>query len=172
MELKLKRIQFTTEVERIAGVFLKMFPEEQYHVKDCMDAFKDSVAGNDIDRQLDYYMVEDTDGVLIGVTGIYAQNNDEAWLGWFGILPEYRNKGIGYKVLMKTLELMKAFGDTIVRLYTDPVADAKAVELYKNVGFVQDSKYDDWTITMKYDLIGSGCYNTMIPDWKGKPYGM
>ena len=31
--------------------------------------------------------------------------NDEAWLAWFGILPKYRHKGYGKKLLEKTINL-------------------------------------------------------------------
>lgn len=172
MALYLKRIQFKSEVEEVKKMFLSIFPEEKYHVDDCIEAFEDSIIGNDIDRQLDYYLVENDDGETIGLTGIYAQNRDEAWLGWFGILPKYRNNGLGRKVLTRTLELMRVLGYTTMRLYSDPMADVYACELYASMGFVMDSKYDEKTITMKYDLIGSGHFNKTIPDWKGKPYGM
>ena len=44
-----------------------------------------------------------------GVTGIYSYNEypDDAWLGWYGILPKYRSKGYGSIVFDKTVELAK-----------------------------------------------------------------
>ena len=172
MKLSLKRIQFESDVEKVKEIFPRIFKEEMYHIDECIEAFTDSIHGKEIDRQLDYFFLENEEGTIMGLTGIYAKNPDEAWLGWFGVLPEYQHHGIGHFALHQTLELMRALGYETVRLYTDPVADVAAINLYKYVGFIQDSQYDEKTITMKYDLMGHGHYNKMIPDWKGKPYGM
>ena len=57
---------------------------------------------------MDYYIVY-LENIPIGVTGIYSYNEypENAWLGWFGILKEYRNNGYGGIVLDKTIELAK-----------------------------------------------------------------
>ena len=41
------------------------------------------------------------DEVTVGICGLYSQTKDtkELWLGWFHVIPEYRNKLIGGKIL-------------------------------------------------------------------------
>lgn len=57
---------------------------------------------------MDYYIVY-LENIPIGVTGIYSYNEypEDAWLGWFGILEEYRNNGYGGIILDKTIELAR-----------------------------------------------------------------
>lgn len=46
---------------------------------------------------------------LLGITGIdrIEEYSDSIWLDWFTILPEYRRKGFGKKVLLDTIEYCK-----------------------------------------------------------------
>src|SRR5574344_1045729 len=57
----------------------------------------------------------------IGVTGIYSypEYPNIAWLGWFGILKQFRNEGYGGITLDKSIELAKNKGYKEFRLYTD-----------------------------------------------------
>ena len=86
----------------------------------------------------------------IGMTGIYRFISDEAWVGWFGILPQYRNKGYGKKLLEQTIEMAKKQGYKILRLYTDKVENATAIKLYEKLGFIGEKysveklSYDCW----------------------------
>lgn len=45
----------------------------------------------------------------VGITGFYVENIDKKtiWLDWFGILPEFRNQGLGKKVLINTINYCK-----------------------------------------------------------------
>lgn len=86
----------------------------------------------------------------IGMTGIYRFISDEAWVGWFGILPQHRNKGYGKKLLEQTIEMAKKQGYKILRLYTDKVENATAIKLYEKLGFIGEKysveklSYDCW----------------------------
>ena len=65
-----------------------------------LDSFKNSL--------LDFYLVYDSN-ICVGVTGIYAYKDDidNAWIGFFGILEEYREKGYGKEALRLTEEVAK-----------------------------------------------------------------
>ena len=73
----------------------KIFPEE-----DARQNFIEQINKDPYRKEMDYYIVY-TENVPIGVTGIYSYNEypDDAWLGWFGILEEYRKNGYGGIVL-------------------------------------------------------------------------
>ena len=55
-----------------------------------------------------YYLVYNNDKV-IGITGLYCKENiyetNSIWLGWFGVLPEYRRRGYGKNILLDTINM-------------------------------------------------------------------
>lgn len=74
-----------------------------------------------------------------GVTGIYSYNEypEDAWLGWYGILPKLRNNGYGSIVFDKTVELAKSKGYKTFRLYSDETF-IDAHKLYVKKGMIQE----------------------------------
>ncbi len=88
------------------------------------------------DHRIRYWLAEE-DHAYVGITGLYSYDSDPetVWLGWFGILPEYRSKGYGRQVLEKTMEKAQAEGFTCMRLYTDYRDNHNAVQLYEQEGF-------------------------------------
>ena len=92
-----------------------------------------------IDDHVKYYLAIEADSI-IGITGLYnyGDDNENVWIGWFGILKSYQHKGLGKKLLMKTCELAKEKGFEFIRLYTDINENKEAVILYEKVGFVKE----------------------------------
>ncbi len=85
------------------------------------------------------YMVE-LDGKTIGKIRIEFFDASAYLLG-FGILPEYRGRGLGRAALRETLCLLTEQG--IKKAELDVVAtNANALGLYKSVGFMEDSVMD------------------------------
>ena len=72
------------------------------------------------DSKCHYYLIYDNN-ICVGITGIYAYEKDNinAWLGFFGIKEEFRNKGYGKFALELTEEYAKDMGYKIMRLFTD-----------------------------------------------------
>lgn len=85
----------------------------------------------------DPYFLVYYDGKAIGTTGLYEDekisSRGTVWLGWFGILPEYRGKGLGKRVLSDTIAEAAARGYSVFRLYTSAVSCATACKLYDAV---------------------------------------
>lgn len=96
------------------------------------------------------YYIASINNISIGITGLYRYQNDEAWLAWFGILPKYRHKGYGKKLLEKTINLAQKQGYKTLRLYTDKSQNSIAIKLYKNLDFIGEKysaeklSYDCW----------------------------
>lgn len=96
-----------------------------------------------INKKCDYekYYLVYNDGDIIGITGLYCNENLEEtnsiWLGWFGVLEEYRRKGYGKKILLDTIEMAKKLSDRYpikyFRLYTSERDDLIAQPLYQKV---------------------------------------
>lgn len=73
---------------------------------------------------------------IVGICGLYSlrENSiDELWLGWFGILPDYRSHGIGGKALEWMIKSSKKMGTKKLLSYVDE--DGKPLEFYYRHGF-------------------------------------
>lgn len=89
------------------------------------------------------YMVE-LDGKTVGKIRIEFYEVSAYLLG-FGILPEYRGRGLGRAALREALCLLTDQG--IKKAELDVVAtNANALNLYKSVGFMEDSVMDYYCI--------------------------
>jgi GNAT superfamily N-acetyltransferase len=110
-----------------------IFPEE-----DGGENFKEAIRHDPYRKEMDYYIVYFNDEP-IGVTGIYSYHEypEDAWLGWFGILPEYRHHGYGSVTLEKTIAMAAEKGYRNFRLYTDELA-TDAHHLYEKYGMTKE----------------------------------
>lgn len=85
-----------------------------------------------------YYLVYDTiKKTYIGITGIYRLSIDltTAWLGWFGVLEEYRRCGYGKLMIQNFIDNAKKLGCKYCRIYTDKFDNDIAINFYKACGF-------------------------------------
>ena len=103
------------------------------------------------DDHVKYYLAY-VDRCVVGITGLYYYNKypSDAWVGWYGVLPDFRNKGYGGKILSWTADTAKRKGFACLRLYTDAGENANAIKLYEKSGFVGEKyeaekmNYDCW----------------------------
>lgn len=88
------------------------------------------------DDGVKYYLAY-VDGKVVGITGLYnyLEHPEEAWLAWFGVIPEYRGLGYATKILEWSIEKSKENGKKVVRLYTDLEENKEAIKLYEKMGF-------------------------------------
>lgn len=88
---------------------------------------------------LNYWLAFNKQNEVIGITGLYHQIDDAddiAWVGWYGVKPEERGKGIGRNILEQTIAKAQATGCKALRLYTSTVPnEATAQLLYEKLGF-------------------------------------
>ena len=56
----------------------------------------------------------------VGIIGIYQYKNykKDVWLNWFGVLPEFRQKGIGTLALLEIIRIAKSLGYEHLRLFS------------------------------------------------------
>ena len=82
------------------------------------------------------YFIIRWNAIPTGVIGLYMDDeidNESIWLGWFGILPEFRNKGIGRKSILDMMEKVKKYNKKYFRLYTNDKDASTARPLFRNV---------------------------------------
>lgn len=91
-------------------------------------------------EDLDFWICKNEEGDILGITGIYSyyEYPDDAWCGWYGVLPEHQGQGYGKKILLWTMEKAKEMGFKNFRLYTDLIDNNIAVKLYKKVGMLEE----------------------------------
>ena len=125
----------------------------------------DSVQGKPLHflEKAEYFIV-DADDKTVGICGIYSYKDykNDAWLGWYGIVEEERQKGYGTKAFNYILTRAKERGFEHLRLYTDEIDNAKAIKLYEKMGMTKetyqnekDSHYEvGQTLIFSKNLIG------------------
>lgn len=91
-----------------------------------------------VDDHIKYYLAR-KNNKYVGITGIYYYDLDDAWIGWYGILREFRNNGFGRELLKKTVDLATAMNFKNIRLYTDFAGNHNAINLYEKEGFIGES---------------------------------
>jgi GNAT superfamily N-acetyltransferase len=93
--------------------------------------------------KLEYYLAY-LDGMPIGITGVYSYKDypKDAWMGWFGVLPEFRCKGIGSCLFDITVAKAKEMGFENFRVYTDEIALDDESKFYDNKGMLCE-RYDN-----------------------------
>ncbi len=117
-----------------------------------------------------YYIAYDNNEV-IGITGIYYYDNESAWLGWFGVLPDKRRNHYGKAILEKTMELAKQKGFKTMRLYTDAVDNANAIKLYEKLGFIGE-KYSAEKLAYDCYIYSKSLCNEPVNLWNNKVLGL
>jgi len=59
------------------------------------------------------------------------------------LLTEHHGQGLGYRMLQACLSFAREKGYKRIRLETDPVAQSRALEFYKKLGFYEIPSYTD-----------------------------
>lgn len=129
-------IQITSEnFDKAIDAAWQIFPYEVHNgVFWPRCAYLESIEENnpDFSYYLAYHNYE-----LVGITGHYPDKGT-MWLGWFGILPNYRGKGLGELLLNSICEKIVDLGYTNLHLYSgNREEEENAHNLYFKKGFEQ-----------------------------------
>ena len=85
-----------------------------------------------------------TDNDQIICTGAIRKLEDDICeLKRLWLLTEYHGQGLGYRMLNELLLFAKEKNYKRIRLETDPIAQSRAVEFYKQIGFYKIPSYTD-----------------------------
>ncbi|MBQ9046289.1 MAG: GNAT family N-acetyltransferase [Solobacterium sp.] len=108
-----------------------MFPGESARLN-----YEDGIYGR---APYDYYLIYD-DEVCVGFIGLYQypEDNESAWLGWFGILEEYRKHHYGTEALKMFEDLARSKNYKYARLYTDEADNDAAIAFYEYNGYTSE----------------------------------
>jgi len=81
------------------------------------------------------FLVTTDNGEIIGTGAIRKLDGDICELKRLWLLTEYHGRGLGYRMLQELLAIARERGYKYMRLETDAVAQSRAVEFYKRIGF-------------------------------------
>lgn len=81
---------------------------------------------------------------IVGICGLYSlkEGTEELWLGWFGILSEFRNNGLGTEILGKLEKKAKKLNCKTLFVYVD--FKGKPLNFYYRNGFRDVSRVEEF----------------------------
>jgi putative acetyltransferase len=83
------------------------------------------------------------DGEMICTGAIRRIDAETCELKRLWLLDEYHGKGLGYRMLQALLTIAGGMGYKRVWLETDPIAQSRALEFYKQAGFYEIPSYSN-----------------------------
>jgi GNAT superfamily N-acetyltransferase len=81
------------------------------------------------------------DGEMICTGALRRITAETCELKRLWLLDEYHGQGLGYKMLQELLTIARGMGYKRVWLETDPIAQSRALQFYKQAGFYQIPTY-------------------------------
>ena len=119
------------------------FRGDVYGERPAMDAesFRAHVERNGVDLARSRRWT--VDGALSGVV-LLAFRGERAWIGGFGVVPEFRGRGLARRYLDETLAIARSAGASSVELEV-LVHNRPAVRLYEVAGFDRMDEVVVWT---------------------------
>ena len=143
----------------------KIFPKEYKN-----DTIENSLSSNP-EYLSQFWLVKDGKK-FIGLTGIYfyPQYPKDAWLNWFGVIPEFRRKKKKKKIFNRTYAYARRLKFDNFRLYTDTKDNEATLAFYRSLK-MKEEKYipeqDDFTDIL---LFSKSChpFRKRVPSWGNK----
>lgn len=147
--------------------------EIQHKIFGSLDASKDYEAFVNGENDYNYFLVYDGD-TCIGVSGIYhiGQDYENAWLGWFGILPEKRRNALGSDALRLVDETARDLGFRTMRvLISDDEVFDGAQKFFKCNGYHKEeykTPRDPESLKKNYYIFSKNLFQEPLEMWDNK----
>lgn len=120
------------------------------------------------------YWILSVNGVRVGISGIYSLREEpqSAWLGWFGILSQYRKSGLGSEALSLFENEARERGFRFARLYTGRQNNVVAKSFYISNGYTEeyyDCREDSGALPGTVSIFSKKLYpEDELPPWNNK----
>lgn len=99
------------------------------------------------------FLVSIQDGRIIGTGAIRFLEEGVCELKRLWLLTEYHGQGFGFRMMQELFRIAREKGYKFMRLETDRVVQARAVEFYKKLGFYEIHRFGDDPDDMGMELI-------------------
>jgi GNAT superfamily N-acetyltransferase len=87
------------------------------------------------------FVMEDG-AMVVGTATTLCYDHRFAWIGMVLVDPGFRNRGIGSKLLQRTIDYLDSIGIPTLKLDATPLGKP----LYEKLGFVSEYRIDRWTL--------------------------
>jgi putative acetyltransferase len=121
--------------------------EARHELKDMDDIQKDYFENGGT------FLVMLDDDEMICTGAIRKLDDETCELKRLWLLNDYHGQGLGYRMLQELLSIARLRGYTRMRLETDPVAQSRALEFYRQIGFCEVPRYTDRTDDIAMEMI-------------------
>lgn len=137
--------------------------------------FESAAVSHAFDRYVDvsYYILgyDNNDIGLMGIYG-YVGDRDNAWLDWFGILPEYRRKGFGTAALRIFENKAVALRYRYARILTDKFNNDAVLSFYASNGYMAEdyvNKFEDpFSVAYPQMIFSKSLTGEEVPLWDSR----
>lgn len=112
-----------------------------FYVQGCLQ-FRAALQPGDV--KILFYAIFRHQNDDLGLGGLYrfpADEIDRCWLGWFGVLPEYRGKGVGKWIIERHFDIARDAGAKMLCTFTES-NDVGVITFYQKLGFERYPKMD------------------------------
>jgi putative acetyltransferase len=93
------------------------------------------------------------DGEMICTGAIRKLEDEICELKRLWLLNEYHGQGLGYRMLQELLSIAKNMGYKRIRLETDPIAQSRALNFYRQIGFYEIEGYSGRTDEVAMEMV-------------------
>lgn len=124
-------------LDGVVSLIYDIFPYK-YDRMNATVSFKKSLEKPDSIKN--YWILKTHENRVIGVIGLYRDQRDETvlWIGWFGVHPEYRRKGIGSRLLRHAIKKANIQGAKTLKVYSSfDKNELASHSFYENHGFIK-----------------------------------
>lgn len=136
----------STNVGLAKELFAKCFPDDKLtDDENGVTCFDMSIGQKDFHYWISYDSdVDRPIGFPVGISGLYVEDADieSSWLGWFGVLPEFRRQRYGTRIINHYEDEARLAGFKYARLYTTE-NNAVARAFYKYAGYEEEMYHGD-----------------------------
>jgi ribosomal protein S18 acetylase RimI-like enzyme len=134
-------VEATEDVEKLNWLANTCFEGDPLYVPETVEETRRSLADNSFYQWQKFFfaVVENSDVGYVGVAVDEKYNVEHdvktGFVIWIGVLPAYRRRGIGTRLLLHSLSVLKDQGMTSASLDTEDSNPTRAITLYEKVGF-------------------------------------
>ena len=162
-------------VNDLKSIKLKVFEDDslKYEELDIFDfivknKFKDFIYNKQFYKDIDYAIVEQQ-GKHIGIIGYYTDDGINYWLGWAGILKEFRHKGYGLELFKNIEKYLKNKDVKTIRVYTGLEENKNACEIYKKLGYILQNGTFELNGEKDIVIFGKNLDSSNYENWDKEP---
>lgn len=125
-------------------------------------------------KKINYAVIKNEKNESIGTIGYYLSKDapDRCWIGWYGILSDYRGKGYGSQIMKEYIGYIKESikEAKYLNVYTDYEECKVAMHEYEKYGMsIESNKFYKDCHSDKWCILGTSLNTDSYVEWDKEP---